>query len=384
MKKLLFLLLITFPLLSCVDEHWPKVLPKYEDALVVDGMISNMPGPYEIKLSLTSPVNMPTYQPLSGCEVVILDNNDYSETLLETSPGCYFTSVNGIQGECGNSYKISIITPNGDKYETDFEEMAFPTEIENISHEIEYQAHPDYDRNTTGFRFFVSTQTAETKSNYYLWKLESTYKFNANYRIRYVWDGQLHNFENTDSLYTCYLTDKIPEFFLFKTEAFVTQKLIKYPLNYVNTETKALSIRYSLLVSQLSITSAAFIFWNNIMSQQDEQGTLYSRLPFQIRGNLKNINNEDEPVLGYFMVAGISSKRIFVNRPLGLNWYYSNSCNIFAFDKELLDIHISEWPLFLPGVSAGVGQFPAWVDNQWCLDCTKAGGYLGIPDFWED
>jgi len=34
-----------------------------------------------------------------------------------------------------------------------------------------------------------------------------------------------------------------------------------------------------------------------------------------VRGNVNNIADIEEPVLGYFMVAGVSEKRIYTDRP---------------------------------------------------------------------
>jgi hypothetical protein len=384
MKKLIVFILFIFSLFSCVDEYWPKVLPKYENALVVDGMLTNQSGPYEIRLSLSSNVNDPSLRLFGGCEVSILDTNNFEEIFTEISRGVYVSSKNGIQGEIGNSYKLIIKTPGGKTYESEYETLVRPTEIEDISSELEFMPHPDFDRNITGFRFFVSSETAVSKENYFLWKLKSTYKFNANYRIRFLWDGRLHNFENSDSLYTCYLHQNVHEIFLFNTSELSIPKVVKYPLHFVDTETKALSIRYSLLVNQLSLSKRAYDYWQNIKSLYDEQGDLHSRLPFQIKGNIRNINNEEEPVLGYFMVAGISEKRIFMNRPVGVNWYYADSCNLYPLDMEILYSKIGSWPLFLPGVGAGAGISPAWVDYQWCLDCTQLGGKLEVPEFWEE
>lgn len=356
MKKIIVLFFSVIIISSCIEEYWPDVLPKYHYALVVDGEITNKPGPYTIKLSSSSDINNPSFRPFVGCEVVISEEQGENEILEEKEEGVYSTSIDGIRGECGKSYKLSIITPKGEYYETEFDKMSFSTEIDTIYTEIEYQPHPDYDfRNITGFRFYVDNFTSEFKDNYYLWKLEPTYKFNANYRITYYWDGQMHSFSNSDSFYTCYLTKTVPEIFIFNTIDLASPKISKFPLHYVTTETKELSIRYSLLVKQYSLTKDAYQYWENIKSLENEQGTLHSRLPFQIHGNLKNIEDNNEHALGYFTVAGISEKRVFITRPLGVDWYYPDSCNLYPIYQELLYQNIQFWPLYFPAFYLGGG-----------------------------
>ena len=384
MKKGILILLISFSVFSCVEEYWPDVLPKYDNALVVDGEITSLPGPYIIRLSLSSNVGNPSFRPFGDCEVIILEEDGEREVLVEESEGVYTTTEGGIQGQAGNSYKMKITTKKGVIYESDFVKMASPTIIDTITTEIEYQAHPDYNRDMQGYRFYVNTQSSDSLINYYLWVLRPTYKFNANYRIKYYFDGQMHRFPNPDSLYTCYKTFREQDIFILNTSNLNSSEILKFPLNYVTTETKELSIRYSLLVNQYSISEDAFQFWENIRSLNDEQGSLHSRLPFQIKGNVYNLEDPNEPVLGYFTVGGVSTRRLYIDRPLGLKWYYEDSCNLYAVDNEILWTKRFQWPLFLPGVIGGSSEGPAWVDYQWCVDCTKLAGDLAKPEFWED
>jgi hypothetical protein len=194
----------------------------------------------------------------------------------------------------------------------------------------------------------------------------------------------MHPFTPSDSLFTCYKTRKVPGIFIYTTEKLTEPRITKFPLHSVTTETRELSIRYSLLVKQLSITQKAYQFWYKIQSMDEEQGELHSRQPYQVKGNVSNSKNSNEVVLGYFMAAGISKKRIFLNRPTGVDWYYPDSCNLRPIDQNLLYINIEKWPLFFPAKYIGPAQAPAWVDYQWCVDCTKLDGVLEKPEFWYD
>lgn len=387
-KIRLVITLIFFGLLvtSCVEEYWPKINPKYLNVLVVDGGISNLPGPYEIRLSLSSELNNSQIKPLRLCKVIIEEASGAYEELIEISEGVYHTSVDGMRGECGKNYRIKIYTPDEKLYVSDFEELAVPTPIDSIYYELEYQPHPELNRNMTGFRFYIDTQVSEIDTNYYLWKLESTYKFHANYLIKYYFDGRMHPFSPSDSLYTCFKTNKIQEIFLFNTANLAEPVVHKHSLNYVTTETKELSIRYSLLVKQFSLSKSTYEYWNKIKDLIDDQGEIYFKQPFQIRGNVYNSENKDELVLGNFRVAGLSEKRIFIDRPSGVDWYYADSCNRYPIEMDILYANFSRWPLYLPASYGEYGHGPAWVDYQWCVNCTAKGlnGYLEAPDFWEE
>jgi hypothetical protein len=82
--------------------------------LVVVGNVTDQPGPYVVTLSQT--VNFSddnVFPPVSGQEVIITDNTGISETLTESSPGNYQTSI--LQGAIGRTYSISV-APKGKNY----------------------------------------------------------------------------------------------------------------------------------------------------------------------------------------------------------------------------------------------------------------------------
>jgi len=154
-------------------------------------------------------------------------------------------------------------------------------------------------------------------------------------------------------------------------------------LHYVNTETRELSIRYSLLVKQYSLDKDAYLFWQTIKEQNSEQG-LYSKQPHQIRGNVKNLVNEEEPVLGYFLVCGISEKRIFVDPPPFPVLMRYFTCTLDQADFEAYgQMYMSDpvtWPIFAIETPGGFRAVP----NQSCVDCRRRGGTIIKPDFWID
>ncbi len=67
-------ILLIFLIQSCREEYYPEI-DKYENILVVDGMITNEPGPYEIRLSQSSPINRPELIPFGDAQVIVVDNS---------------------------------------------------------------------------------------------------------------------------------------------------------------------------------------------------------------------------------------------------------------------------------------------------------------------
>ena len=97
-------------LTGCIDKYWPDSEFKYDKMLVVEGMISNLPGPYTVYLSSSAALDNPEFIPLSGYSVIISDDQGNMELLKQTAPGVYETSEEGIQGVIGRSYKLSMFS----------------------------------------------------------------------------------------------------------------------------------------------------------------------------------------------------------------------------------------------------------------------------------
>lgn len=378
-------LMIMVFLTTCEDLYSPNLNNKYNEVLVVDGMITNAEPPYTVKLSLSSDVQTSERVRLSGYLPRILDDQGNVEVLTEIEPGTYSSSVDGMNGIVGRSYKIIMQSPDGKIYESDFEELKEPVGIEAVYPELEYVIADEYPYNIPGYRFIVDTYTANSDSTYLLWSMDETYKYEADYLIYFYYDGILHTFSNSDSLITCWKTGKVQTFYVDNTVGLSVPRFTHYPLHFVDTRTRRLSIRYSLLVHQYTINKKAYNFWNVIKAQNSEIGDLYSRQPYQLRGNIYNQDDKDELVMGYFMVAGLSQKRIFVDRPnptIGMNY---SICELTKNDYDdyaamFLGGPLSSWPLYVTMDANGGRALP----NQECIDCTQSGGSLEKPDFWED
>jgi len=365
---------------SCIDEYWPEV-SKYENLLVVEGGISNEAPPYTVKLSISSPINENDSPPYTACSLIIEDENGNQEYLTETEPGIYKTPQNGMKGELGKKYKLKIQTPNGKSYESAYDYIKAPVLIDNINAKIEFKGNSIVDHDLVGYQFYLNTETPSSDTNYYLWKLNYTYHYQSDYVIRWYYDGHLNTFYPNDSLYNCYTTSSLGSIYTFNTENISNKKLEDFPLNFVSTESRQLSLRYSLLVKQHTLSKKAYLYWNALEKQNSDQGSLYSQQPYQIKGNLRNVNDDEEPVLGYFLVSSVDSSRIFVNRP-DVPFYYSE-CSINQGNyQQYVELGAAD-PVFYP-IYVILYDGNRAVPGQACADCRQRGGTIVKPDFWEE
>ncbi len=370
------LIALLFVTNSCVEEYWPE-LDAYENLLVVEGMISDQPGPYTVKLSLSLGLDDTRKLPVEEAVVIISDDQGNSEVLFQIEPGTYATAEDGIQGVVGRKYALTVTTSDKEAYQSEYEELKAPVGIELVEPKIESREVNNSDHSLVGYQFYVNTSVAERDSLYYLWKLEETYEYNSDFYINHIYEGSLEPFMSMDSLFTCWRTEKLADIYTYSATDVEVNQLRNFPINFVSTDSRRLSIKYSLLVKQLVISERAYHFWSSIRDMSVEQGSLYSSVPYQIKGNVTNINDSEEPVLGYFFVAGVSEKRIFVDRPFGVDFYY-NEC--YPDYDAIATVGLSSpqsYPIYFADLEDGIASAP-----DACFDCTLKGGTTEIPDFW--
>lgn len=376
------ILLISFIAHSCRDEYFPEI-EKYENILAVDGTISNDPGPYEVRLSLSSPVYKPELKPYVGAQVIVIDDLGNKEYFSEIEPGLHRSSPDGMQGVIGRKYKIVINTPDEEIYESDFQEIINPVEIDRVYEEIEYRQGEEPWLDYHGYQFYLDTKQAISDTAFLLWKLKATYEYHSDFRIQYYFDGQVNLFPDNDSLYYCWINDYVTSNLTMSTVGLLTPVITNLPLNFVSNQGRKLSVKYSLLVEQFTINEKAFAYYSRIQSISSEQGLLYSQQPYQVKGNIVNRSDSDEPVLGYFLAGGKDEKRVFVGPPIEVGVHYE-TCEITRANYEAYGrirwTDPRQWPLY---VNIDLNYIPVLM-NQSCVDCRRKGGSIDKPDYWED
>ena len=380
---LLYLFLFIIGLSACRETYWPE-LKKYENLLVIDGTITNEPGPYEVRISISSRAQDGEFNVYPGAQVNILDDQGNEEVLTEVSPGIHQTDPDGIQGVIGRKYRIIIRTPDEETYASEFQELHKPVGLDTVYAVIESQPTDDPDFQLWGYQFYLSTKMAESDTNYYLWRTHATYEYHSDFLIRFLFDGRPYPFPDPDSLYYCWNEDNVNSNLTANTINLSEPMINNLPLNFVSTETRKLSVKYSLQVQQYTLSEEAFSFYNEVQGISGGQGTLYTTQPYQVRGNVNNIRDKEEPVLGFFLSAGVDEKRIFVDRPNGeFNFHYS-TCILTRSDYEAYGFigwtDPVSWPLYVTANPDGIRALPP----QGCMDCTAKGGTIEKPDFWID
>ena len=375
-KPLYPILLLILLFSHCIQPYEPDTY-SYENQLVIDGKITDDPGPYQIRLSYTSEIKNPVYRPVSNAIVEVRNTSGNTYRFENLGEGLFIS--NAFRGKPGEGYQLKISLPGGKEYESNIQYIRSVPDIDSISYSIEEVPTSNEHYYLEGLQFYVTTHDPENDCQFFLWLLDETYLYHADFPIEYfVYRYNWIVPKDRKMYYTCYRSNQIARYFTYNASNLEKVKLTEMPLHFVSTETRQLTERYSLLVNQYSVNEEAYFYYNSLNNQQTEGDDLYSKQPFQIPGNVECISHPEEKTLGYFLVAGVSKKRIFVNNP-GLVLRHA-TCNLqtegygYALRGSMQDtIYLGT------NIDGEIGVAP-----EACFDCRMRGGTLEKPDFWED
>ncbi len=367
------LILPLLTLSSCTEQFWPE-LEELNQFVVVDGMVTNSPGPYTVTLAYSGAKS----EPITNAEVFIIEEDGDRHLLIERYEGEYYSDSLAFQAKVGGSYRLEFMLEDGSLYESPFSTILPNPGIDTVRGEAQWRYFDELQEEIPGYQFFVSSNpTPDNRDIFLLWQMEGTYEYTADYPAYYIFSGNLYSVDNIYEYYTCWRTYKLSQMVAADTRSLQQKQVIGKPLVFLKGNDKKLSHRYSLLTRQLSVNKETYEFWEAVIEQGFPSASLYSAQPYLIKGNVSNTQDPEEPVLGYFTVAGASESRIYQNNPPEFEVTYNTCALDYDSIRWIWGLPPSEWPIFITQGDEGLA-----LSGDGCIDCRAAGGQLTPPDWW--
>ena len=396
----LALLVVMMSMTRCVEPFEPEV-PEYEETLVVDGLFTDGDVPSRVTLSNSFGFDEdgPTF--VSDALVVIEDDMGGSTTLEEVAEGIYETDPQQYRGQVGVSYRLLVSTPDGQRYESGWELLQASPAIDQLDFEfIEVEQSDPAELPIRGAQIRVGTRDDAGGATYFSWDYEEIYEFELPHapRIRaefgsppgrgsdFIFDISNEDFEGL----RCWKTEKSKQLLIASTENLTEAVIQDFNINFIDNSTPRLFIRYSILVNQYAISKEYYDNIRKIFEVNQTTGSLFDPIPNEIFGNVSNVTNEEAPVLGFFGVAGVSQKRIFINRedaPPGFGATRGPSCELETIPLNFLSLfdRIERDGLVLQDYARDLlfGNPVGYILTMpVCAFCAESGASNQRPDFW--
>ena len=365
---------------SCQKPIDLKATTTNANILVVEGLINAGTDFTTIKLSRTVIIgNKNTANPEGGATITIENAQATVATLKEIVKGTYSSSPVSLNLDKTKQYRVRIKTANGKIYLSDLVDVKITPPIDSVGYTVK----------NNGIEIYANTHDDTNNSRYYLYNYDEAWQFSARYFSGYRSTGSSLVARTTAQLVSsCFSGTTSANIFLNSTAALTQDVAYQFPLTFIEGTSEKISIKYSIFVMQTALTKDAYAFWDNLKKSTESLGSIFDAQPSQLIGNVHNIADASEPVIGYISAGTVQTKRIYINKyqlPVNFITKYPYSCSIDTA-KSSDDLTAKVLPL-----NSGItplnpveppGILPFVYTDRTCGDCTIRGT-VQKPPFWQ-
>lgn len=383
MKQRQILLLIAIMAVACKKPYNPTVIDSPKSYLVVEGVI-NTNDTTTIKLSRTVNLsNNVTTNPVEANVSVESDaGNNYD--LVEKSPGVYI--LTGATLSDGPKYRLHITTKDNNEYRSDFVAVKNAPPIDSIGFSL----------TSKGIQVYSNAHDATNNTRYYRFEYLETWKFHSLYRSSWISNGKdIVPRTEDQQVYYCYKSNPSTSITLGSTAKLTQDVLYQTPIISIESTSEKIEDKYSILLKQYALTAEAYKFWESLKKNTEQLGSIFDAEPTQLAGNIHNINDNSDAVIGYISVGSVASKRVFIANELLPPTFvtaYPYDCQLDTFwyanphGAGANDVR----PILVPEIELAAFDFPGAPAKPlgflgaapFCVDCTLRGSKKP-PVFWK-
>jgi hypothetical protein len=375
MKKLLYLLPALLAL-SCKDSYDLPVNIPATGYLVVDGTINSGQGATTINLSRTVRlVDSFNINYVTNAIVTVEGEDNSKFTLAHKSNGQYVN--NQLNLNKAIKYRLRIRSENKD-YLSSYLPVKQSPVIDSVN----------WEKTDKGVDIYVDAKGNSNTSGYYRWDYEEDWEFTSAYAptLRYN-STPLAEFIFRDqsadlSRYVCYQAARSTTIEILST-AKLSRDTTHYRVTTIPMASWKLSVLYSILVRQYSISKEGFEYLSRMKKNTEQTGSIFDAQPSELKGNITCTNNPAEPVIGFMEISEMYSKRIFIKNSQVTPWGYTQGCIMMSLRNHPDSIRYAGFPApVIPEEIALNGSIlRLWTTDITCIDCTLRGT-LTKPSFW--
>ncbi|CAN5327523.1 hypothetical protein BH09BAC6_BH09BAC6_05590 [soil metagenome] len=389
MKSYIKILILLLAVAGCKKPYNPVLSSSAASYLVVEGLINSGADSTVIKLSKT--VNIGTKIPVPEINAIVTVEGDQNSSYLlkEIAKGTYVFA--GLNLDHTHKYRLRIKTTDNKEYLSDYQEVVITPPIDSIG----FTAQSD------GIRLYLNTHDTKNSTRYYRWDYTEAWQFHSKYVSSYKVgkDNKGNNAIFTklpnEVTYYCFANSSSNSILLGSSAKLAEDVIYQAPITFVPSNSEKLELKYSIQVRQFALTKEAFNFWTNLKNISEQLGGIFDAQPSQISGNIHNVNNAAEPVIGYISVSTVQLKRVFIRYeelPQGYFAVYPYECTADTAllhnpktqqnDVQLLILDNPGFYIPLTEVDVNGKLIGYTASSPECSDCTIRG-VVKAPLFWK-
>jgi Domain of unknown function (DUF4249) len=269
----------------------------------------------------------PTFEFIEDAKVIVVENSTFEIIAKHSSEGVYLMPAT-FKIKLNVPYKLKVLLADGLTYESSVESATQAPKIDSV-YSIYKTAGIEYDnKSLSGHDIYLDLKDSPAKDEFYLWRWKL--------------------YEQKDYCISCpggrYFSNPLPEGICVE-DRFLKQRGAIYDYLCRNDCWKVFySEKFNIMSDQYSngskitarflgsipffqyrsalvqaeqylVSKKTYDYFNIVISQAQNTGSLADTPPVGLIGNLKNTQNSDEPVGGIFSVASKTIKTYWLKRP---------------------------------------------------------------------
>lgn len=234
---------------------------------------------------------------------------------------------------------------------------------------------------------------SDAGTGWYRWSASETWEYHATYYASYffvlagtTYKGTTYAYDNIvefqdgENTFFCWKSAERSDILLGSTSSLSEDRLVDYRLFAFDPTDRRVSHVYSVELSQERISEDAYRYWEALLNNSSNVGGLFSPEPSELRGNIVNVDDPDELVLGYVSVSTRSRSRLFIenSKTLFSRWRGPSYGIEYLMDPREYRKYYG-WVYRVGWLDEVKGW--AWLPAE-CVDCRFSGGTKDRPSWW--
>ncbi len=293
---------------GCINEVDFDVQGEFERRLVVDGTFTLGKGPHFITLKSTDDFERDSLVRINDAEIVISDREGNQDIYLFEGNGRYKLYSDRIMGRVGVEYEIEI-NWEGKKYKSTPQVMPvyIPGDSVIVIETVQQTLTESFrvaEREVVDVFINTALPSNSSSSSFFLrWETVEDYNL-VETGVGPFYDKKTCYFRNVLNPQDVWLLDGSNINLTYWGDQYLASRPVDWTLGY----------RHHFSVYQYSLTEEGFEYWENVRAVINQQGSIFDSPPALVRGNVFNIDDPNEIVLGFFEVAAVDTIRTSTTR----------------------------------------------------------------------
>lgn len=298
---------------------------------------------------------------------------------LDLSSRCRLKVV--IQNDVPGWWSPSTSAPS--TYVSDWQEIL---QSESVLDSLTYVVSPEKDQ------LDIRIHTKGKAEGFYRWIGQEIWEYTSEYHAIVYYNPGLNQvlpYESGVNYFYCWKRNYFRDIMVASTESQGVSRFSDYTL-YSTRDRQDLRFchTYSLTLFQERISREAYDYWTSMRNNSSDVGGLFSPQPSDIRGNIHNVDDPSEYVIGYISASTVTKAQKYYRNVVGRfgqKDFIQTTRVVLKENQWKSYYNIDYVPLWVwvpddeePQV---VIEYYEWAPRR-CVDCRMMGGTKNVPADW--